>query len=132
MAELIDVVNSVLRRSGYDRISNIDKERFFFIINRYLSKDFPDQAQLLNDKRMDKSICLDLWFHFLKGKPYPKSFWSKSPKSDEKSILTNKQKELLMIELDIREDDLNLLAQFYPKLVKEELKYFTELYKLEK
>jgi hypothetical protein len=64
-------------------LTDEQKEQFFFIINRYSSKRYPHLSQLLNDKSINKSIGMDLWFEFFKAKPYPQWFWSKSTKTDK-------------------------------------------------
>ena len=54
MAELIDVFKAMMRRGSWDKITVEEKEKNFFIFNRYFSKMYPEQAQLLNLKNIDK------------------------------------------------------------------------------
>ena len=62
MAELIDVANALFRnKKDWKNITIEDKEKFFFIFNRYFSKKYPTNAQFLNNKNVDKSSSLDLW-----------------------------------------------------------------------
>ncbi len=75
MAELIDVANAMFRnKSEWKNISELDKDKFAFIFNRYFSKKYPHQALLLNLKNLDKSEMMNLWFEFMIDKPYPNWF----------------------------------------------------------
>jgi hypothetical protein len=68
---------------------------------------------------------MDLWFHFMKDKPYPNWFWSKSSK--EKSEMSEKDYKLLLLKLNIKESDLDYLINKFPDFIKEELKYYKQL-----
>ena len=90
MAQITDVANAIFKfkndwiyNSNGDKITDDDKETFFFIFNRYFSKTYPDKAQLLNYKNIDKVMAMDIWFHFMKSQPYPNNFWSKTPKVEK-------------------------------------------------
>jgi hypothetical protein len=55
MAELIDVANAMFtNKTNWVNISDEDKEKFFFIFNRYFAKKYPEKSQLLNLKVIDK------------------------------------------------------------------------------
>jgi len=125
MAELIDVANAMFRnKKDWINISIEDKEKYFFIFNRYFSKKYPTKSQLLNNKNIDKSSSLDLWYYFMIDKPYPNWFWSKSGKSN-KSSLDKKDFDLLMIKLQLnKEEDLIYLLDKYPNFIEEELKFY--------
>lgn len=125
MAELIDVANAMFRnKKDWKNITDLDKERFFFIFNRYFSKKYTTKSQLLNNKNIDKSSALDLWYYYMLDKPYPNWFWSKSPKFD-KSELEDKDFKLLFEKMGLnKEDDLIYLIQNYPDIIMEELKFY--------
>lgn len=116
----------------YDRegnkISDEEKILNFFIFNRYLSKTYPDKAQLLNLKTIDKLTAMELWFQFMKTQPYPDNFWSKSPKNENGGI-SDKERNTLKKHLRVDDFDLDYLIRRYPEIVKEEL---THLVKIEK
>jgi hypothetical protein len=125
MAELIDVANAMFRhRNNWKLITNEDKEKYFFIFNRFFSKKYPTKSQFLNIKNIDKSSSMDIWFHFMENKPYPKWFWSKSEKKingfiDEKDI------NLLSEKLEIDNfSDIEYLILNFPEIIKEELKFY--------
>jgi hypothetical protein len=127
MAELIDVAKAIFtNKNNWKNISDEDKERFFFIFNRYFSKKYPEKSQLLNLKVIDKVSALDLWYHFMLNKPYPNWFWSKSEKA-EKSDISEKEYKLLLLNLKIKDIDLDYLIEHHIEFIKEELKYYKDL-----
>ena len=126
MAELIDVANAMFRnRSDWKKITDDDKEKLFFIFNRYFSKKYPEKSHLLNMKTTNKSDGMDLWFHFMKGKSYPQWFWSKSP--TDKPEIPEKDFKLLMLRLKLKDSDITYLVNNFPDFIKEELKYYKQL-----
>lgn len=129
MAELIDIANAMFKKkSDWVNITDDDKEKFFFIFNRYFSKKYPDKAQLLNLKTIDKVSSLDLWYYFMLDKPYPDWFWSKSEKSSKQEI-SDKDYKLLLQKLKIKDIDLDYLIEYHIDFVKSELKHFKEINK---
>ena len=122
MAELIDVFNAIIKnRDKWVSITDEEKSKNFFIINRYFSKIYPDKAQLLNSKNIDKVMAMDTWFYFMLNKPYPKDFWSKSEKTN--SELSDKEFKMLVKHLQIKKEDIEYLMERYPDLLKEELDF---------
>lgn len=129
MAELIDIFNAMFKsKREWKNISDLDKEKNFFIFNRYFSKRYPEKAQLLNLKTIDKVSALDLWYNFMLDKPYPNWFWSKSEKA-EKPEVSEKDFKMLLLKLRIKKEDLEYLIDNHFEFVKDELKYFKSLEK---
>lgn len=129
--KLTDIVNFLLRdRHLYKTLPIKEKESNFFIINRFLSKGYPEQAQKFNKKGVDKSLALDLWFLFLrhenKGDIY-KWIWKKVP--NEKRSLSAKDKTILMDKFELSGMDLEVLMLYHMDFLKEELKYYKKLIK---
>ena len=122
MAELIDVVNAIFKkRENWNDITDEDKQKNFFIINRYFSKIYPDKSQLLNSKNIDKIMAMDTWYYFMDNEPYPKDFWSKSEKVT--SELSDKEFKMLIKHLGIKKEDIEYLLVNYTDFLKEELEY---------
>lgn len=126
MAELTDVFNAMVTGKGWYEISDDDKEKSFFIFNRFFSKRYPDKSQLLNTKNIDKIMGMELWHHFIKNEPYPRWFWSKSQKTKKNEISNNDYKSLLRL-LMIKSDDLDYLIENHNDFIEEELKYLKKL-----
>jgi hypothetical protein len=124
--KITEVFNAMFTRKEWVKITDEEKSEYFFIINRYMSKKYPYLAQLLNDKTTDKVSGMDLWFHFMEGKPYPKWFWSKSEKSKDDSIFSEKEINSLLNKFDIKREELDLLIEYHLDDVKEELKYIKD------
>ena len=107
-------------------VTDVQKEQFFFIFNRYFSRKYPELAQLLNQKDINKSQGLDLWASFVKDKPYPQWFWpkvKKSPKSeDNQPYLFD-----IMKTHNLKECELDFLIKNYPEEIDEEIKYLKQI-----
>jgi len=134
MAGITDVANAMFKfkkdwiyNNNGDKISDEVKSEFFFIYNRYFSKLYPEKAQLLNLKNIDKVLAMDLWFNFMKTQPYPSNFWSKTPKQEKE--LPEKDYKLLLKGLKVDQFDLDYLIRKFPDFIKEELAYFKKLEK---
>lgn len=129
---MLDVSKALF--SGNDRtwslISDKDKEECFFIFNRYLAKGYIKEAGFLNLNKdhINAVSSMNLWFHFMKGKGYPKWFWSKPPKVvKEKDKITKDDFDLLLKKFKIKAIDLDYLIENHFKFVKDELKYFKSI-----
>ena len=130
MAEIIDVANAMFGKSDWNKITDEDKEKFFFIFNRYFSKKYPHEAQLLNLKTIDKVVGMNLIFQFMKGKPYPTWFWSKGEKVDKKSEISESEFKSLLVYLKLKREDIEYLINNFPDFIKSELKYIKDFEKL--
>lgn len=129
MAEIIDIANAIFtNKQDWSKITDEDKEKYFFIFNRYFSKKYTQQAQLLNLKNIDKVSAFDTWYYFMLGKPYPKWFWSKGDKAD-KSEISEKDYKILLQRLKIKDIDLDYLIEHHIDFIKEELKYYKQIEK---
>jgi hypothetical protein len=126
MAELIDVFNAMIKRGNWEAITVEEKEKNFFIFNRYFSKKYVEQAQLLNLKNIDKVVGMELWYQFMKNEPYPSYFWSKSEKND-KPALAPKDYKMILVSLKVKPDDLDYLIERHYDFVKEELSYLKKV-----
>ncbi len=129
MAEIIDVANAIFtNKKDWSKITDEDKEKYFFIFNRYFAKKYVKEAQLLNLKNIDKVLAFDTWYYFMLDKPYPKWFWSKSEKGD-KSEINDKDYKLLLQKLNIKSLDLDYLIEHHIEFIKEEIKYYKQIEK---
>lgn len=119
---LLAITNCLFKdKKNWLFVTKEQKETFFFPINRLLSKQYPIQSQLINNKYTDKAAALDCWFLFFSNKPYPSWMWSKK----EKTKKDEDYKDLLKIH-DINEKDLSLLKFIANDLLKEEINYLNK------
>jgi hypothetical protein len=129
MAELIEVANAMFKdKKNWNLITEEDKEKFFFIFNRYFSKKYPDKSKLLNDKLINKVSAMDTWYLFMLDKPYPKWFWSKSEKKSKDDI-SELEINFILEEYNIKPSDFEILMKYYPDIVNEEIKYYRDVRK---
>lgn len=127
---LFDVCNVLIKdKNKFSELNDALKEKYFFIINRYLSKKYPNFASELNHKKVDKVLAFDCWYYFLYDKPYPKWIWSKSEKVEKESGLEGKEKMMLVKYYGIRLEDVDYLNNWFPKEVKEDLKWLLQIEK---
>ena len=129
MADLKLVGNAMFyKKSDWVNVPDEEKESCFFIFNRYFAKKYPEKAQLLNLKTINKVTAMNLWYQFMLDKPYPNWFWSKSDKT-EKSVISDKDYKLLLQKLKIKDLDLDYLIMKHFEFIKEELKYYKSIEK---
>jgi hypothetical protein len=77
-------------------------------------------------------MAFDAWYYFLYDKPYPKTYWTKSPKLIKDDELSEKERILLVKYYDIRVEDIDYLLQWFPKTIKDDLKWLMEIEKQNK
>jgi hypothetical protein len=109
-------------KTNWQFVTDEQKEAFFFIFNRYFSKRYPEFAQLLNDKTINKSVGLDLWAYFMLDKPYPQWFWDKD--KQKKSTKSNSIDEEFRQYLNLKQEEIDLLKTHHPETYEEEINYF--------
>ena len=129
MADLKLVGTAMFYKKGdWVNVPDEEKESCFFIFNRNFAKKYPENAQLLNLKTINKVTAMNLWYQFMLDKPYPNWFWSKSDKT-EKSVISDKDYKLLLQKLKIKYLDLDYLIMNHFEFIKEELKYYKSIEK---
>ena len=125
---ILAISNVMFRnKEDWSKVSDDQKDQFFFIFNRYFSKKYPIESQLLNSKSIDKTIGMDLWFHFMKSKPYPKWFWSKPKEEKSKSDISVQEIKRLLIHLQIKSEELDFLIKHHKDEIIEELEYLKKI-----
>jgi hypothetical protein len=118
-------------KQDWNKVTDTQKEQFFFIFNRYFSKKYPSEAFHLNDQNQNKSFGMDVWFEFMKNKPYPNWFWSKPKDKDSKTeTFTNKDKSMLLEHLDLKNEELSFLIKHHKDELIEELDYLKKCNKI--
>jgi hypothetical protein len=60
--DLFDLIKQIFDRgSKWDAIKTYDKSKNFFMINRFMSINFPMQANLFNNRHIVSSSAVDSW-----------------------------------------------------------------------
>jgi len=123
MKNILEVSNAMFKnKEEWVNITNEEKSQFFFIFNRYFSKKYPDLSLKLNSKNCDKSSSMDLWFYFMKDKPYPRWFWSKSKAVKDKGNIDLE----IFNEYGLNREELQSLIDNYPNDFQEELDWINQ------
>jgi hypothetical protein len=115
-------------RNNYKYLTNSDKTKWGFIVNRMLAKKHPKYAQKLNVRSGDFSMVLDLWWVYLgtrNDKYYHSWIWvsgSKKSKIDKKTIeLVSERFPFITV------SDIEYLHEHHSDIFKEEVKYYKKL-----
>lgn len=117
-------------KAEYLEFTQEDKEKNFFIVNRFMSKKYPLMCQELNHKNMPKDICLDVWYSFMKQQRVPFWFWKSSKKEAVwPNSFKDSEAKTLMQTYEIDKDSMKILMGHYKEDVKGNLKYLEELEK---
>ena len=126
---LLGIFNAMVKnKKDWEFVTDKQKEEFCFIINRYFSKKYTEQAFLVNTKGMDKALTMDLWYSFMLNQPYPAWFWSKSEKA-EKADITEKEFKSLISRFKVKPEDIKYLINKHPDFIKEELTWIKKMEK---
>lgn len=105
----------------WSEVTDKDKETVFFIFNRYMAKKYPKQAQFFNEKGLDLSVSMDIWFNFLK-KEVRTPFWFWPGPTKRKDPAIKDWKLLMEFDPDLTQNDIYLICEMFPKECKEEIK----------
>jgi hypothetical protein len=125
---ILSVSNAMFKnKNDWNEVRKDQKEQFFFIFNRFFSKKFLDLSFLLNDKKMNKEVGTDLWYEYMKTKPYPQWFWSKSSVKSDHLGISESNLKMLKKHLDIKDDELEFLIKHHNQEIIEELEYLKKL-----
>lgn len=118
---MLAVTNAMFKdRSSWGHVTRQQKEEFFFIVNRLLSRRHPGRAAALNSRHADKAAAMDAWYAFYEGRPYPSWMWAKKPKTDGDG-------REVAAEHQICEADMELLRALHPGELAEEQKYLKQI-----
>jgi hypothetical protein len=109
-------------KHNWEFVTDEQKEQFFFIFNRYFSRRHLEFSQLINDKNINKSVAMDLWFHYMKDQPYPQWFWPKTKKTTKSNEEENFSEEIRKVN-NLTEEEFKFIMYNFPDEVNEEINY---------
>jgi hypothetical protein len=120
--ELFDIIQIIFTNpSKYSLLSNLEKRKYFFILNRRFAIQHPMQANALQHIKVNQVAVIDFWQNFLKKqyKGYiPKWIYTKGVK---------KTQEIKEKKLTINNDLINEYCKHYMidrKSILDALKFF--------
>jgi hypothetical protein len=140
---ILEVSKSLFSNSDFwKNVESEDKKKFFFIINRYLSKKFPDLSNKFNLSNVRGDVGLDIWRNFIQSDNYKKLnlgwwgdwFWDpKTNKIKDKYVFKKEDLDLIKKIHNIDKDsDIEYLVKFFDNELKEEIKFLKSKIKTNK
>ena len=140
--DLFDIIKKIFdRNSKWDAIKTYDKSKNFFMINRFMSINFPMQANMFNNRHIVSSSAVDSWKDVLNRlftKP-PSWMYTKTKKKEgkeEKKIDFSDYEEaesFIMKRFEISKREISDLKKFYPQKYESWIKEIsTQLKSIEK
>jgi hypothetical protein len=131
--ELFDVVNSIFSKTEWKKVSRYDKDRNFFMVNRFMSIGLPKQASMFNKKHIPKEHVLDYWNRTLSRlySTIPAWIFTKGQAASQK------EKDLIEVDIELKKifceynkcsfKDFDLLCNITPIEIEEELKMYKKI-----
>jgi hypothetical protein len=112
-------------KEKYDVITDDDKERNFFILNRKFAYNDIKKAKFFNDKNLDKASSLDIWFSvFSKTTNTPQWYFNAklSKKNKIKSKFKNDEISDIKDRYNFSDSDMDFLILYYEDELKATIK----------
>lgn len=122
--DLFDIVKKVFDKkdSSWDAVSQIDKSRNFFMINRIMSIQFPLQANQFNHIKIAPPNVIDWWRNNLctRYTKTPNWIYTKTKKKEKKEkekvevLEIDDAEKFIRDRFEISKRDIAQLKSFYP------------------
>jgi hypothetical protein len=131
--ELFDVVNSLFSKTEWKKVSRYDKDRNFFMINRFISIGLPKQASMFNSKYIPKEHVLDYWNRTLSRlySTIPSWIFTKGQKK------AKKENDIIHVDIELKKifceynkcsfKDFDLLCNISQHEIEEELEMYKKI-----
>ena len=133
MFDFTHIVDFIFKsKNEYAKLSDEDKEKNFFIVNRKFARSYPTHAQFFNKKGMDKASAMDIWYQFfikMRTNGVPSWYWGPKKTPKEKPLISKDEKEFLKEFYVIKDKDVDFLVKYYPDDVLEEVKKYKKFEK---
>jgi hypothetical protein len=126
---LFEYINASFTKEN-NEITKYEKSKHFFMYNRFLSIKYPNVANFLNVQKINASNSVDTIVRFLKKighKSTPKFFYTKTVSKEKNNIWYPKDKEQLMLYLNINGYSLKVFEdslKFDPEGTKKDFEEF--------
>lgn len=113
-----DIIKS-FHTTQWEDVSDRDKSRNFFMINRICSANFPLQANAFNHLKIQPEKAVDFWKTFISHhyKKTPQWVWTKSLKKEKEYTKNYKEEiiEFIKEKYSISNREIKELQEFFPQ-----------------
>lgn len=124
--ELFDLTKILFDRTAdWTKVSQKDKSTHFFMVNRFMSINFPMQANILNRKHVNPVVGMDIWRSTMTRLYTKPPFWIYTKTNKKKKKTSNfTESEILrwMKLMGISKKDIGFLMETFPKQIDQEIK----------
>lgn len=135
MKELFDITKIIFERQAeWPTVTNGEKKKFFFALNRRFAIQYPLQAQALQHLKIDQVGVIDFWFNFLSQqyKRTPSWMYTKGVKKakeskERKQTVNDKTINEYVRQHKIDKKSVIDALEFFPKDMGKELKKFEKV-----
>lgn len=129
--ELFDILKAFFNKKNWEDVSNHDKARNFFMINRIMGIAFPLQANAFNSTKIDPVSVVNYWKETLntKYKAPPGWFFTATQKKEKSKHFSPEEEvsEFIKSRYEISNREIQDLGKYFPKEFKEFSKSIKDL-----
>lgn len=123
--DFITLANIIFKdKHKYKFVSDEEKESNFFILNRKFAIKYIKQAQFFNNKNIDRSSAIDVWFQVFNKTTNgtPQWWWKTKQPAKPKLEFVNADLKLIKEYYEITDNDVKFLVNFNSEKLKEDIK----------
>lgn len=107
MQSPFDVIDAFFSEKAWKEVTSLDKSKYYFIINRVMTKENPVWASYFNHVRINPVAVVDFWKWFLSARYSRKPNWiyvsGSKKKKEEKAKAAKKSKNVYIPKDDVIE-----------------------------
>ena len=135
MRDLFDITKIIFEKPNeWESVTTGEKKKYYFVINRIFSIQFPMQANVLQHLNINQAGVIDFWQHFMRKqyKRTPSWMYTKGVKKSkqEKEQKLNVSEKLIdeyVKRMNIDKKSIYDSLEFFPDLMIAELKFFEKI-----
>ena len=123
--DFITLSNIIFKdKNNYKLVTDEEKESNFFILNRKFAFKFLKQAQFFNNKNINKSSSMDLWYQFFYNTTNgtPAWWWLTKTNKKTKSDISNTDLKMVKQYHELTNNDIKFLSIYFKDYLKNEIK----------
>lgn len=123
--DFITLSNIIFKdKNNYKLVTDEEKESNFFILNRKFAFKFLKQAHFFNNKTINKSSSMDLWYQFFYNTTNgtPAWWWLTKNNKKAKSDISNSDLKMIKEYYELTEKDMKFILSYFKDNLKTEIK----------